>query len=193
MAKTTRARRDFEDLKRRRFRAAKLFAQGLTQAEVARRLHVSRTSVMRWYRVWRRQGESALVGAGRAGRRPRLSAAQLTKISHELQRGPKAHGHATELWTLPRIAAVIEKVAGVRYHAGHVWRVMRSIGWSVQKPTLQARERDEAAIQAWAEDWPRVKKTPRANGPRSSSSTKADSPSVPRSGERGPRVGKPPS
>ena len=183
------ARRDFEGLERRRLQAARLFEEGESQATVAQRLGVTRTTAMRWARAWERSGRAGLRGAGRAGRKPRLSATQLRSIEKALLAGPLAHGYRTELWTLARIGEVIERVAGVRYHPGHVWRVLHGLGWSLQKPTTRARKRNEEAIAHWVrETWPRVKKTPHAATPRSSSSTRAASPKSPRSAARGRRV-----
>ncbi len=185
------ARRDFEALERRRMRAARRFEQGETQAEVARRLRVSRTTAMRWAQAWEAEGSEGLRAAGRTGRKPRLSIDQLDQVEQALLEGPLAFGYRTELWTLPRVAELIQRITGVRYHPGHVWRVMRQLGWSLQKPTTRARERDDEAIARWVKStWPAVKKTPRAAGRRSSSSTRAASPSVRRSAARGRRGGK---
>jgi transposase len=179
-------RRDFKALEQRRLKAAQFFEQGMMQAEVARRLKVSSTTVSRWWRAWKTEGRRGLRAAGRAGRKPRLTVSELAQIEEALRRGPQAHGYATELWTLPRIRDLIERVTGVRYHEGHVWRVMRKLGWSLQKPTTRARERDEEAIRRWVHDrWPQVKKTPPAGEPRSSSSTRAASRKGPRSAAPG--------
>ena len=186
------ARRDFEGLERRRMRAVRLFEQGETQAAVARRLGVTRTTAMRWARSWGEEGREGLRAAGRAGRKPRLTAEQLADAEAVLLAGPVAFGYPTEFWTLPRVAEVIERVTDTRYHPGHVWRLLRKLGWSRQKPTTRARERDEEAIQRWVKTtWPAVKKTPRAKGPRSSSSTKAASPSGRRSRAHGRPGAKP--
>jgi transposase len=143
-------------------------------------------TVSRWWRTWNTKGREGLRAAGRAGRKPRLSAQQLIEIEEALWQGPLAHGYGTELWTLPRIRDLIEGLTGVRYHEGHVWRVMRKLGWSLQKPTTRARERDEEAILRWVcERWPQVKKTPPAGEPRSSSSTRAGSRNARRSGGPG--------
>jgi len=186
------ARRDFEGLERRRMRAVRLFEEGETQASVARRLGVSRTTAMRWGQAWEEEGREGLRAAGRAGRKPRLSTEQWEDVEVVLLEGPVAFGYATEFWTLPRVAEVIQAVTGVGYHPGHVWRMLRKLGWSRQKPTTRARERDEQAIERWVKTtWPALKKTPRAKGPRSSSSTRAASPSGRRSSARGRRGGKP--
>jgi transposase len=171
-SKPVRQRRDFEALEQRRREAGKLFAKGVRQAEVARRLDVSRQSVSRWFQAWSEQGESGLAGAGRAGRLPRLSAEQLRRVDAELRRGPAGHGYETELWTLKRVAEVIEKTTGVRFHPGHVWRLLRDIGWTRQRPARRAVERDEEEIARWvAEEWPRIKKARNAAGRGSSSKT----------------------
>jgi hypothetical protein len=46
------------------------------------------------------------------------------------------------------------------------------LGWTVQRPQRQAKERDEEAIQHWvAYEWPRIKKGRAQNRPGLSSST----------------------
>ena len=177
----TRPRRDFAGLEDRRRKAGRLFAKGKTQAEVSRELEVSRQSVSRWYADWQAGGNRALTGAGRAGRMPKLSERQREAVVTELERGPLTHGYPTELWTLARVAEVIEATTGVSYHPGHVWRILRQMGWSRQRPARRAVERDDEAIARWvAEDWPRVKKTPVAGTRGSASRTSRGSRSSPR-------------
>lgn len=188
MSKPFRPRRDFDGLEARRKQAARLFALGrLNQSEIARRLEVSSVSVHRWYHAWRRGGAAALRKAGRAGRKPRLEKADLRFLDQALREGAVAYGFSTELWTLPRVARVIGEITGVRYHPGHVWRILRhGLGWSLQRPTRRAKERDEKAIRRWvAADWPRVKKTAANTGPGSSSRTRAASANALRSAAPG--------
>lgn len=176
----TGARRDFDAMERRRKRAGQLFHLGKTQAEVARELEVSRQSVSRWYAEWKSGGTRALRGAGRAGRVPLLDEADLGRVARQLKKGPLANGYATDMWTLARVGDVIEAETGVRYHQSHVWRILRQMGWSRQRPARRAVERDDAAIARWVkEDWPRVKKTPDAERHGSASRTRAASASSP--------------
>lgn len=169
-------KRDFTALERRRLKAARLFGRGKPQAEVGRMLGVSRQSVSRWYRAWQQEGEAGLKAAGRAGRKPRLTAPQLSQLRQELLRGPLVHGYATILWTLPRIARLIAKLTGVQYHPGHVWRIMQALDWSLQRPEHRAKERDDEAITRWQKRrWPQRKGGRSAVAPGSSTSTKAAS------------------
>jgi transposase len=167
-------RRDFAALEQRRLRAARLLEKGLSQAEVARRVGVHRQSLSRWAQQLEKAGRAGLEQAGRAGRKPRLSAADLERIERALQRGPEAFGYDTGLWTSARVADLIEQQCGIAYHPGHVWRLLWQLGWSCQRPTGRAIERDEQAIAQWKRQrWPEIKKKPKNKGSSSSSSTKA--------------------
>lgn len=186
-----RGRKRLLTLEKRRRRAARLFKRKEKQAEVARLLEVSRQSVSRWYRQWRDGGTSRLKAAARAGRKPRLDSAQVEAVMQALLKGPLAHGFSTNLWTLKRIATVIERVTGVRYHAGHVWKILGQMGWSLQRPAKRAKERNEEAIKRWIGDvWPSIKKKPGKSRAGSSSKTKAGPPRSRRSAERGRPEGK---
>lgn len=153
-------KRDFEALEERRLRAASLLQRGESQAEVARVLGVHRQTVHRWARRLETKGRKALKKAGRAGRKPRLSAAQIGQIREGLKRGPQVLGYETSLWTAPRVADLIMRECGVRYHPGHVWKLLRQLGWSCQRPVGRALERNPAAIRRWKQKrWPQLKKT----------------------------------
>jgi transposase len=164
-------------MKRRRLLAADMFKKGKPQADVARALGVSPQSVSIWYRTWQEGGREALKGAGRAGRLPYLDDDDLAAVVTALKKGPRANGITSDLWTLARVSDVIEQVTGVRYSQTQTWSVLHDrLGWSRQRPSRKALERDEGAIATWvAEDWPRIKKAPGAGAPGSSSKTKAAS------------------
>ena len=167
-------RRDFEALERRRLEGLRLLRQGLNQSEVARRLGVCSQSVSRWAKTLKESGEKGLKAAGRAGRLPLLDARQRQQLVKRLLEGPEKLGYETPLWTCPRVADLIERDFGVRYHAGHVWKLLRQLNWSPQRPKSRALERDEEAIAEWKRrTWPAIKKKPEKKGARSSSSMKA--------------------
>ena len=148
-------------LEQRRRDAAVLLRKGRSQAEVARQLGVSEMSVSRWARVLKGNGLAGLRSAGRTGRIPRLDEEQRVRITRVLLEGPEAHGYSNGLWTLPRVTDAIGKTCGVTYHPGHVWRLLRNLGWSCQRPSGKAMERDEEAIRRWKRyKWPALKKKP---------------------------------
>ena len=144
-----------------------MFEKGASQAEVARTLGVSRVTAMEWHHAWRKGGRAALMGAERLGRPVRLNQKHVERLKSVLIKGAQASGYSTNVWTLPRVAEVIERITRIHYHPGHVWRVLRSLGWSHQKPTTRAVERDEKKIADWIQyRWPRVKKTPESEKPQ---------------------------
>jgi transposase len=169
-----RQQRDHKEMERRRKRGARLFEEGYSAAEVARRVGVSRQATSRWKETWMRGGATALASKGTAGRKPRLDGKQRRQIINALMKGPLARGYRTNLWTLPRVALLIKDLTGVSYHSGHVWHLLRALNFSCQRPSRRALERDESKIAHWKRDlWPRLKKKPRAKDAPSSSSTKA--------------------
>jgi transposase len=157
--------------------AADMFAKGKRQIDVVSELGVSAQTASRWYRAWAESGRGGLAGAGRAGRARKLTDAQLGEVEAALKKGPRANGFPTEMWTLARVADVIEQLTGVRHSQTQTWIILRErLRWSRQRPARRAVERDEQAIATWVkEEWPRIKKARGAAAPGSSSRTRADS------------------
>src|SRR5882724_1971265 len=102
--------RDRAAMEARRLNAARRFARGESQGAVAKALGVSRVSAHHWFHAWKAEGRAGLKGAGRAGRKPQLEAAQLAGVERALRNGPRAHGFSTDLWTLPRVAELIARL-----------------------------------------------------------------------------------
>jgi transposase len=167
------AQRERERLEARRLRAAELFAAGVHQAEVARQLGISAQAVSVWHRRFKAGGPDSLRSKGPSGPAPRLSDAQLATVEQALFDGAGANGFVGELWTVDRVALVIERLTGVRHHPAHVWALLRHrLGWTVQRPKRRAAERGQDAIDQWVKtDWPRIKQTPNGAEPAWSSLT----------------------
>jgi transposase len=159
-ARCVRPRRDFAAMRERRLRAAELLEQGVIPAEVARQVGVSHQIVSDWRAAWRRSGRDGLRGAGRAGRLPKLSRDQLAHVESELIKGAEASGYPNDVWTLQRVAEMIDRLTGVSYHPAHVWSILRrDLKWSWQRPARRATERNDEAIHQWVKKrWPALKK-----------------------------------
>jgi len=152
-------------LEQRRRQAMAMLKRGIKPAVVAKTLRTSLVSVGRWRQACRFGGLEALGAKPSPGRPLKLSLARRRRLLDLLRQGPAHHGFSTELWTLERVAEVIELRFGVKYHPSQVWRILLALGWSCQKPQSRARERDEEAIARWRRvDWPRIKKR-RESGP----------------------------
>jgi len=153
-------KRDFKALENRRLKGARLLSMGVHAAEVARRLGVARQTVAAWQRRLEAGGKDGLK-RGRLGRPRQLSEAQCAELGKLLVAGALAQGFATELWTLPRVAKLIRSRFGIRYSVGHIWHLLRRLGFSCQRPARRATQRNEAGIERWKKRrWPTLKKTP---------------------------------
>jgi transposase len=127
----------------------------------AQRVGCAPSSVVRWTQAFDRHGERGLDSKPQAGGKARLTAAQRHRLCKYLVKGPRAFGWRTELWTLTRVAVLIQEKFGVSYHVSHVHRLLRRLRFSAQKPERLARERDDRAVEEFRRQrWPAIKKSP---------------------------------
>jgi transposase len=146
-------------LEGRRRRALALLDDGLSLNEVGRQIGCNPSSVMRWRDARRHGGLDALQVRFSPGRPLKLAVAERKRLVRLLLKGPMVQGYRTNLWTTARIAEMVEREFGVRYHPDHIGRVMHSLGWTPQKPERRALERDEVEIERRKQkEWPRIKK-----------------------------------
>jgi transposase len=147
-------------LEARRMEGGKLLMRVVPPAEVARRLDVSRTSVMRWERAIASGGQRSLRGARRTGRPSLVDTDGQKRLIAALKAGALVQGYGTDLWTLARVGKLIESLTGRRYCESGVWRLLKRLGFSSQRPSGRAAQRDEAAIRRWkTKRWPALKKS----------------------------------
>jgi len=145
----------------RRLRAWELKQKGWQQKEIAEALGVTPGAVSQWIKRAREKGVTDLKRKIGAGAPRRLSDEQLAKLPDLLRKGAEHFGFRGDVWTRKRVAAVIRQEFEVSYSERHVGRILKSIGWTRQKPIHRASERDEAAIQTWGEStWPELEKKP---------------------------------
>jgi transposase len=150
-----------DDATRKRIRAGRLLQRGKGPAEIARELGVARQTVHTWRTILEEEGFDALRAVRGRGRPARLEPADLESLRRILLQSPTEQGFGTELWTLKRVAAVIQREHGVVYGLTQVWRILGTLGFSAQKPEKRAIERDEDAVKHWkARTWPALKKKP---------------------------------
>ncbi len=169
---TTRGKAPGDWREERRRRAWALKQQGWSQRQIAVALGVTEGAVSQWVKRAREGGGVAALTAGVApGPTPKLTATQREQIPELLRKGAEHYGFIGAVWTPPRVAEVIQRTFGVRYHPDHVRRLLHGLRWSVQKPVRRASQRKEAAIRTWREErWPAIKRGLKTrNGPSSGS------------------------
>ncbi len=165
-----------------------MLADGWAREEVADLLAVDPTTLSKWKARARRAGLAALAARPHRGAEAKLTRRQARRLAGLLAKDPTWHGFPTSLWTGRRVADLIRRRFAVHYHPCHVWRVLRRLGLSPQKPRTPARERDEAAVRHWrGYRWPQIKKGLAGTGGTSCCWTRAGSCSNRSAGGPGPR------
>jgi len=153
-------------LAHRRQLAVQRAHEGYSTQEIADFLGVDPSSVRRWLIAFHRRGLPGLTARPVAGRPAKLTPTQEKVVLRWLADSPTAHGFATELWSGPRIAQLIQQEFGVQFHPKYLPAWLRARDFTPQKPLRVPRERDPAVIAAWlADGWPRVKKRPPGRRP----------------------------
>lgn len=148
-----------DEATRKRVRAGRLMLAGKSPAESAKAVGVARQTAYTWKARLDEGGIDALRAMA-TGRPAQLDAGQLEGLRLALLQGAMAHGFGTELRTLRRVRALIERLFGVRFSEVHVWRLLGALGFSSQKPERRAIERNDAAVQRWKrKTWPALKKS----------------------------------
>jgi transposase len=159
------ALKDQEPRVAQRFHAIALSIEGQTTSRIAQSLKVHRSSIPLWIEHWNQQKERGLLEGHRAGRPGGLSDVQREQLQDILDSGPTAYGLETGIWTSPVISRVIADEFDLRYHPGHVRKLLKQLGYSVQRPTTRLVQADLARKNRWVRyTYPRLKKKPGAKG-----------------------------
>ena len=146
---------------KKRLKAGRMLLAGKGCTDVAKAVGVARQTVYTWKGLLDEGGIDALRAVPERGRPAQLDEQQLAAVRATLLRSPTEYGFGTELWTLKRVGAVIERLHGVRFGQTQVWRILGSLGFSPQKPERRAIERNEDAVRNWKRrTWPSLKKKP---------------------------------
>jgi transposase len=147
----------------KRLQAVVLNAEGRTSGELAGILKAPRSKVSEWLSRYQAYGVEGLLEGYRSGRPPQLRELQRKQLEDLLDSGPVAYGLDSGVWTSPRIAWVIEAEFGVRYHPGHVRKLLHALGFSVQRPRRLLARADAAQQDRWhRHTYPNLKKKPGA-------------------------------
>ena len=127
--------------------------------DIAGSLHVHRSTVHSWIQAWNEHWEAGLLEGHRSGRTSRLADNDKERLWDIIESGPVAYGLNTGVWSSPIIAEVIEDEFGVSYHPGHVRKLLKNLGFSVQRPTTKLVQADPKKQNRWVRyTYPNLKK-----------------------------------
>jgi transposase len=138
---------------------------GHPASQIARQLKVHRSTVPLWIEHWNAHGEEGLWEGQRSGRPAGLVETQRQRLCDLLDSGPVAYGLETGIWTSPLVSRIIRDEFKQHYHPGHVRKLLRQLGYSVQRPTARLVQADASQKRKWVRyRYPNLKKTPNAKG-----------------------------
>jgi transposase len=139
--------------------------EGKTTGVIAHTLRVHRSTVPLWIQNWNQHGVESLPEGHRCGRPASLSPGQRAVLAEIINNGPVAAGFSTGIWTSPLIAQVIAEEFSQIYHPGHVRKLLKQMGYSVQRPIASLVQADLAQHRKWVRyTYPNLKKTRAAKG-----------------------------
>ena len=139
-----------------------LLARGYNMDETSKILNRPYSTVQQWSRRFRRTGVRSLTPqTATRGRKKKLGNHERLLLAKAIERGPNAAGYNGNVWTGKIVADYIENRWGVKYHPGHVRKLLSQLGFSVQFPREKLALADKEAQEKWLnETYPGIKKTP---------------------------------
>ena len=134
-------------------------------SDIARLLQVHRSAAHAWIIAWNQHGITGLYEGQRSGRPAALDEVAAERLRDIVESGPVAYGLQTGVWTSPIIAQIIANEFDVRYHPGHVRKLLGQIGCSVQRPRAKLMQADPERQHRWTRyTYPNIKKMPAPKG-----------------------------
>lgn len=157
---------DHHSLQVMRQQAIKAVQSGQSVPTVAQVLGVSTRAVYDWLAKFAAGGQQALLAKPISGRPPKVTAEEMRWLAETIKDNtPQQLKFEFGLWTLSLIGLLIKRQFGKSLSLASVSRVMKLLGFTVQKPLYQAWQQDGVLVQKWQDEiYPEIKKEAKAVG-----------------------------
>lgn len=140
-----------------RFRAIALWKEGKKVSDIAHFFGLHRVTVSYWIAAYKRGGKHALRSRKAPGPLFKLTQGDMKRIVSRLRQEATSCGFETPLWTTKRVAQIITKETKKQLDYSNVWRLLKRMGFTNQKPEKRAYEQDKKAVKKWLkEEWPKI-------------------------------------
>ena len=120
--------------------------EGLTRAEAARLAGMERQALRDAVVRYNAEGLAGLHDRPRPGSKPRLDEARRAALRQLVLDGPEVETTGVSAWTLAGLCREVETRWGVRYHEGHMSKLVRALGLSRQKARPSHPKANPAAV-----------------------------------------------
>lgn len=143
-----------------RVRAIRARRSGMRCKDIAAAFGISPITVSRWISRYKQFGAQGLKGRKSSGRPAKIYCQEFFPKLKKIVRKPATRfGFASPLWNSKRLRQVIASEYRIKISQPTMWRALKSIGLSYQKPERRAFEADDESRKIWLEEfWPKIKK-----------------------------------
>lgn len=134
--------------------------------EIARILDINIRTIYRGLERFHYGGKKALHNQPKSGRSPKLNSAQLQWIAMQVRdKNPMQLNFPFALWTLGMIRELIRPQFNIRLSEVSVGRIMRTLGFSPQRPVKRAYEQNPVLVEEWrTKDFPKIRRRSKKEG-----------------------------
>ena len=140
-----------------RMQGIKLWKKKMKVKDISETLGVTIFAVYNWIKKYKKQGLKGLKKRKAKGAEPKLSEKEIKKLVELIEKTADNYGFESPLWDCKKITQLIREKFGKTIHFSNVWRLLKRLGLSPQKPKRQAKERDEKEVKDWIEKvWPKI-------------------------------------
>jgi transposase len=127
--------------------------------EVIETFGLHRTNIYKWLRKYDEGGFTALKSNKAKGPTPRLTDRQLDRLSSILLKNPIQLKFEYALWTVDMVGELIASKFNVLYSKVQVFRILKKIGFTNQRPIERAYQQDPERVKEWlSKTFPAIQK-----------------------------------
>lgn len=157
---------DHHTLQVMRQQAVKAVRHGETADSVSKAMGVNIRTVFRWLADFSVGGQSALLAKPIPGRPTKLSADEMSWIAKTVKdHTPQQFKFEFGLWTLNIIRSLIKHHLKKDFSISSVHRIMKTLGFSAQRPLYQAWQQDATLVRTWeSETFPAIRAQAKKEG-----------------------------
>lgn len=133
-----------------RVRAVKAIVAGQRKIDVARAYQINYTTLYRWYQRYKhKRCFSGLERKSGSGRPNILEIDNRKRLSEIIMRPASDFGYETNFWTCRRLIQVTKQQLRTNISQPTMWRILRNMGLTYQKPERRYFEADEQQRKKW--------------------------------------------
>jgi len=151
---------DHKTLEEIRIRAVRQVMAGESPESVIKVLGFHRSRIYQWLAAYKEGGEEALKAKKIEGRPSKLDEKQTNKLFDIIAQGsPLQHRFPFALWTVAIIRELIQKKFSISLSEVSVWRLLKRLGLSAQRPLFRAYQQDPQKVEDYLNtEYPALKK-----------------------------------